>query len=52
MAPWTDSEVLLVSATVTLELHLGGNDGTVGKRKLAMLGRALSIRRRSWDFIS
>ena len=37
-------------ATVTLELHLGGPDGTVGQRKLALLGRPLSVKFRRQDF--
>ena len=39
-------------ATVTLELHLGGPDGTVGQRKLALLRRPLSVKFRRQDFIS
>lgn len=49
---WAEPEVPLVPATVTLELHLGGPDGTDSQRKLALLGRPLSIKFRRQDFIS
>lgn len=39
-------------ATVTLELYLGGPDGKVGQRKLALLGRPLRVKCRSQVFIS
>lgn len=49
-APCANSEVCQVC--ITLELHLGGDDEIVEKRKLAILDRALSVRHRIWGFIS